>query len=157
MSQLSNPLPPAEPNYSKSQRKSRKPPAVKTAVIAKRAQGQNITSIAKDLGITRNTTRTIIQESDIDRQIQSGQLQSLDLIPEALRVARVRLGKDSETMAIEVLRQSIWPLNAKPGRAPDANLTIAIQNLMQVQAPQSVKQETVIDVVPDTNGQPASK
>src|SRR5260370_26447593 len=78
------------------QRKSRKPQAIKTAVIAKRANGENITSIANDLGITRNTTRGIIAESDIDRHLQTYQHQSMELIPEALRVMRVRLQANSE-------------------------------------------------------------
>ena len=119
-----------QPTTAPKLRKSRKAPAVKTAVIAKRAQGQSITNIARDLRITRNTTRTIIAESDIDRQIQSGQLQSLSLIPKALKVADMRLEKGSETMAIEVLRQSIWPLNAKQGKAGDPGLTVAINQLM---------------------------
>lgn len=122
----------AIPGYKKPYppRKSRKAPAVKTAVIAKRAQGQNITSIANDLGITRNTTRSIIEESDIDRQLESGQLQSLSLIPAALRVMHDRLAKGSENAAIKTLEATIWPLQSKTSKQQDPGLVLAIQNLM---------------------------
>ena len=52
-------------------------------------------------------------------------------------------------MAIKVLENTIWPLNAKQGKAPDPGLTIAIQNLMQVQANTTVKQDSAIEVTPD--------
>jgi hypothetical protein len=114
-------------------RKSRKPQAIKTAVIAKRANGENKASIARDLEITPNCVTAICEESGIDRHLESSRLQSLELIPEAIRVARVRLSKDSENMAVKVLENTIWPLNAKTSKQPDIGLSIAIQNLMQVQ------------------------
>jgi len=121
-------------------RKSVKAPAVKTAVLIRRASGISKSQIARDLGITRPTVNRIIEESDLDRQIEAGRQQSATLIPKALRVADMRLEKGSETMAIEVLRQSIWPLNTKQIKAHDVGLTLAIQNLMgnvTVQGPQS--------------------
>jgi hypothetical protein len=136
--------------------RSRKAPALKTQVIIKRSQGQDKTSIGKDLGIARNTVTRIIEECDVERHIEANRSASLDLIPESIRVAKYRLSQNSENMAIKVLENTIWPLNAKQGKAPEPGLTIAIQNLMQVQPNQPVKQETSIDVSPaaaDTKGQ----
>jgi hypothetical protein len=118
--------------------RSRKPPAIKTAVLTRYSQGQDKASIGRDLGITRNTVRAIVNESDLDLHLSVNQTVSLELIPEAIRVAKVRLSKDSENMAIKVLENTIWPLNAKTSKPHDQGLTLAIQNLMgnvQVNAP----------------------
>ena len=72
----------------------------------------------------------------------------------ALQVLDVRLEKNSENAAIWLLDKCFDAKNAS--RKPEPGLTIAIQNLMQVQPNQPVKQETAIDVSPavaDTKGQ----
>ena len=112
-------------------RRSRKAPAIKTAVVLKRANGEPISHIARDLGITHNTTRGIIEEMDVDRQLQTYADQSLELVPEALRVMRVRLLANSENAAIKTLESTIWPLTDKRGKGTgDQKLVFAIQNLM---------------------------
>lgn len=132
-------------------RKSRKPQAVKTAVIARMAQGENKSSIARDLQITRNCVTAIAEESNIEQVMQDAQLQTLSRVPAALQVLDVRLEKNSENAAIWLLDKCFDAKNA--GRKPEPGLTLAIQNLMgnvtvQSQANESVKQETAIDVSP---------
>ena len=111
--------------------RSRKSPALKTAVIIKRSQGRDKTSISKELGIARNTVSRILEESDVDLHITAGQQASLGLIPAAIRVAEHRLALNSENMAVKVLENTIWPLKDRVGKsAGDPSLVLAIQNLM---------------------------
>ena len=116
--------------------RSRKAPSLKTAVIVKRSQGQDKTSISKDLGIARNTVTRILEENDVTRDIEANQRVSLGLIPRAIQVAHDRLTKGSENMAIKVLENTIWPLNQKQGKGlgADVQLNLAIQNLIQPQS-----------------------
>lgn len=111
-------------------RRSRKAPAIKTAVIIKRSQGQDKTSISNDLGIARNTVTRILEESNVEQTIEANRAASLGLIPSAIRVAEFKLSQNSENMAIKVLENTIWPLNTKQGKSADPGLTLAIQNLM---------------------------
>jgi hypothetical protein len=144
-------------------RKSRKPQAIKTAVIAKRANGANKASIARDLQITPNCVTAIVEESGIDRHLEDAQLQSVKLIPQAIRVAEHRLAQNSENMAIKVLENTIWPLNAKSPKPQDQGLTLAIQNLLlgnvTVQSTESkpVEQNKAIDVAPQAELPPSDK
>jgi hypothetical protein len=111
-------------------RKSRKAPAIKNAVIVARAQGKPKSHIARDLGIAHNTVNAIIEESCVDKQIESGRQLSVGLIPRAIGVIEHRLSLNSENAALRVLENTIWPLQSKTSKQPDAGLTIAIQQLM---------------------------
>ena len=122
------PLPAPKARYKP--RKTLKPPAIQSAVLAKRAAGHSKAKITRDLGIATNTVTSIIELNDFDRTLQSEQASSISLIPRAIQVAHERLSKGSENMAIKVLENTIWPLNAKPGKSSDPHLTLAIQNLM---------------------------
>ena len=116
---------------------SRKAPSVKTAIILKRLQGQDKTSISKDLGVARNTVTTILEENDVDRIMQDGQVETLKRVPAALRTLDVRLEKNSENAAIWLLDKCFE--SSKLTRKPDASLTLAIGQLMgnvTVQSPQ---------------------
>ena len=121
-----------EPIPARKPRKSTKPPAIKASVITRRVQGQSKRSIARDLHITANTVDTILEESQIDSHLESGQRLSVTLIPEAIRVAKHRLSQNSENMAIKVLENTIWPLNnvKRSGMADNIGLTVAIQQLI---------------------------
>jgi hypothetical protein len=115
----------------KPQRKSRKAPGLKADVITRRVQGQSKRSISKDLGITRGTVATILEESHIEQHLETYQAQSVELVPEALRVMKVRLSMNSENAAIKTLESTIWPLNAKQNsKAADPGLVLAIGQLM---------------------------
>jgi hypothetical protein len=110
---------------------SRKPPAIKTAVISRRSQGITKRQIAREVGISANTVNCILEESHLDAIMADQAQESAKLIPEALRVARVRLSKDSENMAIKVLENTIWPLQDKPnGRR--MNTDVVLNQTLQV-------------------------
>jgi hypothetical protein len=109
-------------------RSSRKAPAIKTSVIVKRLQGQDKTSISRELGIARNTVTAILEENDVERIMQDGQSQTLRRVPAALDVLDVRLEKNSENAALWLLDKCFD--GVKAGRAQDPGLTLAIQNLM---------------------------
>jgi hypothetical protein len=116
-------------------------------VLTQRAIGSSKEKIAKDLKIDKRTVTNILELHDFDNELAANQSVSMSLIPEAIRVAHVRLKKDSESMAIKVLENTIWPLNNKGGKGmkPGDNLFLSIQNLIQ---PQTVKPEESITVEP---------
>ena len=110
---------------------SKKPQAIKTAIIAKRSQGQTTTQIARDLGITRNTVNGIIEQSGIEQYLEDGTLQCARLIPESIRVVKHRLEKNSETAAFKVLEGlGVLGEHRSFKKSNDASLQIAIQNLI---------------------------
>jgi transposase-like protein len=112
-------------------RRSTKPPHVKAQVIAKRyVENKQIAEIARDTGMSRPTVYAILDEANLDGQIETGRKLSAGLIPQAIKVAEIRLAANSENMAIKVLENTIWPLNAKTSKTNDPSLTLAIQNLM---------------------------
>ena len=131
-------------------RRSRKPPALKQEVIVRRIAKQNKSQISRELGISKNTVTAILEESNTDRLIESGRLQVCELIPESIRVVKYRLEKNSEIAAFKVLEGiGVLGKDSKPSKLPDTGLTIAINNLMQVQANTPVKQDSAIDVTSD--------
>lgn len=132
-----------------------KAPAVKTAVISRRTQGQTKAQIARELGIATNTVNGIIEESGLDKILSDQGLESAKLIPEALRVAHVRLAKDSESMAIKVLENTIWPLNDRltgnKRMAGDVTLNQTLQVLLSNETAKDEKLNSpVLNVIPNT-------
>ena len=111
-------------------RKTLKPPALQAKILAHRAIGTSKEQIARDLSIDKRTVTSIIELHDFDRELETGRSLSVNLIPDAIRVAKHRLSQNSENMAIKVLENTIWPLNQKAGKSNDPHLTLAIQNLM---------------------------
>lgn len=110
-------------------RKSRKAPALKTAVTLKRLQGQDKTSISRDLGIARNTVTAILEENDVERIMQDGQIETLRRVPAALRTLDARLEKNSENAALWLLDKCFESSKVQGKQNPQ--LFVAIQNLMQ--------------------------
>jgi len=146
----SQPIPAYKP------RKSIKPPAIQSAILAKRANGASKARIASDLSISKNTVTNVLELNDFDRNLDAERKESLSLIPLARAAVKARLEKNDGAIGIKVLENSIWPLNAKTSRAPEPGLTLAIQNLMgnvTVQSKETtpVKQETAIDVSPSAS------
>src|ERR1700733_4213659 len=82
---------------------TRKAPAIKKAVVARRLIGQSFTQIATDLKIGINTARSISALSDVDSMLENGRLGTLQRIPQALKTLDVRLEKNSESAALYVL------------------------------------------------------
>jgi hypothetical protein len=129
---------PQESRRAYKPKKTLKPPAIQSAILAKRANGSSKAKIAKELGMAINTVTNVLELNDFDKNLQTEQAQSLKLIPKAIQVAHDRLSKGSENMAIHVLENTIWPLQSKTSKPHDPGLTLAIQNLMgnvQVNAP----------------------
>src|SRR6202035_4756441 len=126
---------PSQPITAIKARLSMKPPAVKAAIIAKRANGEDTTKIAKDLGITRNTTRKIIAESNIDRLIESAEVGAAHLIHKSINVLDQRLDKCSESAATFILSNTVFSDRySKQGKAiaGDTVVQLAINNLINV-------------------------
>jgi len=144
---------PPQPRTAYKPKRTRKAPAIQSAILAKRASGHSKAKIAKELDIAINTVTNVIELNDFDRTLQTEQGKSLGLIPRAIQVAHDRLTKGSENMAIKVLENTIWPLNAKTSKQQDPHLTLAIQNLMgNVTVGQSGAQPAANQPQTTTNG-----
>src|SRR5882762_8176838 len=120
----------SQPHRAYKPKSSRKAPAIQNAILAKRANGASKLKISKDLQIGYNTVTSVIELNDFDTTLANEQKESLRLVPRAIQVAHDRLTKGSENMAIKVLENTIWPLNAKTSKPHDVGLTLPIQNLM---------------------------
>jgi len=106
-----------------------------------------------------NTVKAILEESNVDKLVESGRVQVCNLIPESIRVVKHRLEKNSETAAFKVL-EGIGVLGTgKLARQQDAGLTLAIQNLMgnvTVNQPQNANDKP-IDVKAEEPTKPADQ
>jgi hypothetical protein len=88
------------------QRRSRKPPHVKQAVLAKAMIGTSNNQIAKDLDIDPSTVKAILNSSQIQEHVQhlrSDMVLNGDLV-KSVRVMRQKLNKGSESAATTILR-----------------------------------------------------
>lgn len=63
---------------------SKKPSAIKNAVIALAVQGNTKTSISESLGITANTVRRILKESEIEDILGQSRSALYEMIPQAV-------------------------------------------------------------------------
>lgn len=86
------------------QRKSRKAPAIQTAVVAKYLTGESKSQISRDLGIAHNTVTAILSAQEINEQVKIGRSRAALLIPRSLDVAEYRLSKNDGSMALGILR-----------------------------------------------------
>lgn len=93
-----------EPIPATKQRKSRKPPQIKEAVIAHALLGTSNTQIAKELDINRATVASILSSAEINQHIEIGRSRAVSLIPRSLDVAEYRLSKNDGSMALGILR-----------------------------------------------------
>lgn len=97
---------PAEEKKSTSdiyRKSTRKAPAIKNAVVAKRLAGESNAKISRDLGIAVNTVKSIARLTDVDRMQEDGRIGAMQRIPKALQTLDVRLEKNSESAAIWLL------------------------------------------------------
>jgi hypothetical protein len=138
------------PRRAYKPKSSLKPPAIQSAILAKRANGASKAKISRELGVAVNTVTNVLELNDFDRNLDSERLESLSLIPLARAAVKARLEKNDGAIGIKVLENSIWPLNAKTSKAPEPGLTLAIQNLMgNVQVNAQVEQKPAIEVKAD--------
>lgn len=134
--------------------KSRKPQAIKNAVIVKRVNGQSKSSIARDLGIAVNTVNGIIEQSDIEKQLQDGLSQCANLISKSVKVIDQRLDKGSESAAFGILNPLVLSraAQANPQRmTADVHLQQAINVLIQPNSTQVIDATTVKPASEDPN------
>lgn len=114
---------------------SRKAPAIKTAVILKRASGQAKSHIARDLGITHNTVNAILEESDIERHLSTGQQLCVGLIPKGAQAIEKAFDRGDGALAVRMFEGLgiLGSENFKRGSLmkADVHLNLAIQNLIQ--------------------------
>ena len=75
---------------------SRKPPAVKAAVIAKYVEGKQKASIARELGVDRETVTRILNEPDIRDAVDASRRRVLELLPKAESAVEMQLDKGDD-------------------------------------------------------------
>jgi len=135
-------------------RKSIKAPMVKAAVISKRTQGHNISSIAKDLGITRNTTRTILAEANFDQEIEAGRISCVKLIGKGAQAIEKAFDRGDGALAVRMFEGlGILGNSTKTGNKAmqaDLHLQQAINVLIQPHATPS-KRSNDVQVI-ESNG-----
>ena len=87
MSTATQPLERVRPEWPKSAKH------VHDAIIARRANGQRITQIAKDLQISRTTVYKVLAESKVDEDMKSFRPRAIELIPKAFCAIEKTLDK----------------------------------------------------------------
>lgn len=140
--------PQAAPNKTKYRPGySKKPPIIKTEVIARRAMGQSKSQIARETEIAYNTVNCIIEESKVDELIEGGRLGCAKLIPKAVGVVDQRLDQGSESAAFGILNPLVLRGNQESVRRrsmmEDPTLQKAIRDLLGPD-----RNDKPIDVVP---------
>ena len=83
--------------------KSTKPEPVKAAVISRRVLGDSKMKIARDLGITTNTVRRILTESEMIEAVQDGRSRAIGMIPKALDAVEAGLDKKDPRTGLGIL------------------------------------------------------
>ena len=94
---------------------------VKTAVVAKALAGECNAKIARDLGMTRNTVRVILDESQLTEIVNRGKSDITQLIPKSVKAIDGALSKKSpdtfvarwllEKTGVAVEQKSGTPIN----------------------------------------------
>ena len=106
--------------------RSTKPAVIKAAVLVRRVSGQSKSQIAKDLDITRNCVKSIIEEGDIDQLVERGVISCKQLIAKAVDVIDYRLDKKSETAAFGILNPLVLHPADKQGNTTNITYNFAI-------------------------------
>jgi hypothetical protein len=122
--------------------KSRKPQAVKNAVLSRYVAGNSKAQIARDLNISEPTVYRILDESEIRQIVEEGHSRAVQLIPKALDAVEGRLDRGDGRIGISVLSGTGV---LKPG----GNVTVNIANVgaqqwvqLQLQKELNTKSET---------------
>jgi predicted transcriptional regulator len=95
---------------------------VKANVVIGHLQGDSMTQIAKDLGITRQTVSKIIEESEVNDLFAEGKSILLRAIPDSARTVAEAVKKDANH-AFELLDRS----GAFPKNRESTNVNIAME------------------------------
>ena len=83
--------------------KSKKPQAVKNAVLSRYVAGSSKAQIARDLNISEPTVYRILDESEIRQIVEEGHSRAVQLIPKALGAVEGRLDRGDGRIGISVL------------------------------------------------------
>jgi Helix-turn-helix domain of resolvase len=102
--------------------KSRKPQAVKNAVLSRYVAGTSKAQIARDLNISEPTVYRILDESEIRQIVEEGHSRAVQLIPKALDAVEGRLDRGDGRIGISVL-------NGTGVLKPGGNVTVNIANV----------------------------
>lgn len=114
-------------------KRSRKAPAVQSAIMTRRALGHSKRKIAKELELSPNTVTSVLELNDFDAQLTSGRSLCAELIPSSVRVVKHRLAQNSENAAFKLLEGiGVLGKDAKGHMAGmRGDLMVNIQNLIQ--------------------------
>ena len=85
---------------------SRKPAAVKAAVIARYVEGKQKAEIARELRIDRETVTRILNEPDILEAVEASRLRVLQLLPKAERAVERQLDGGDGDLGLRLLEKS---------------------------------------------------
>jgi hypothetical protein len=102
--------------------KSKKPQAVKNAVLSRYVAGSSKAQIARDLNISEPTVYRILDESEIRQFIEEGHSRAVQLIPKALDAVEGRLDRGDGRIGISVL-------NGTGVLKPGGNVTVNVANV----------------------------
>src|SRR5215470_7024425 len=94
--------------------RSRKPQVVKTAVIAKSALGVSKAQIARELEISRNTVKRILNEAALSSLVDQGKSSLYECIPEAALVYEGKIKSDPAEAKDFLERVTVLPAKPQP-------------------------------------------
>ena len=85
---------------------SRKPPAVKAAVIARYAEGKARAGIARELHVDRETVTRILNEPGIKEAVEASRARVMALLPKAERAIKQQLDEGDGDLGLRLLEKS---------------------------------------------------
>jgi len=92
---------------------SRKAQVTKTAVVAKAVLGDPIAKIARDLEMSRDTVRRILNESEFATLVNEGKSSLYECIPEAVRIYGSKVATDPVEAKDFLERVTVLPSSPK--------------------------------------------
>jgi len=98
--------------------RSRKPQVVKTAVIAKSALGVSKAQIARELEISRNTVKRILNEAELSSLVDQGKSSLYECIPKAAELYGSKVKSDPEEAKDFLERVTALPAKVQPSSVP---------------------------------------
>ena len=94
--------------------RSRKPQVVKMAVVAKSAMGVSKAQIARELEISRNTVKRILNEAELSSLVDQGKSSLYECIPEAALVYEGKIKSDPAEAKDFLERVTVLPAKPQP-------------------------------------------
>lgn len=105
--------------------KSTKSEVTKTAVLVKTVAGESKSQIARDLGITRDTVRNILDESELAKLVAEGKTALHGLIPKSLAAFDYAITRHKIPEATIILRATgVLPQEITEPSGPSVNINL---------------------------------